>query len=60
MKKDRESRHTGSARLIFGAIIILIGVWLLLRNFIPALRFSYIWPIIIIVIGAALVFRGWK
>jgi len=40
-----------SGRVILGAILILIGVWLLADRFLPWLDWDLLWPIGLVVIG---------
>lgn len=51
------------ARNYFGAGLILFGFWLLLEQFFPNLinlRWSMVWPIALIIIGIAIIFRKGK
>jgi phage shock protein C len=54
----RAARQRGDDRLglaIGGAVLILVGAWFLLREWIPALDFDLIWPAMLIVIGVLIV-----
>jgi hypothetical protein len=61
---------TGSRRdlnvggLIFGAILLLVGIYYLLRNTIgfdlPELNWDIIWPIIVIAIGLGIVYSVFR
>ena len=53
----RRARRTGrSSRgpVIFGAILVLIGAWLLLRPYMPFLRDDFLGPAVLVLIGVAL------
>ena len=49
---QRRADHDGRAGLIFGGILVLIGVWFLVRRYIPAFDGDFLGPIILIGIGA--------
>jgi phage shock protein C len=49
---DRDGRGV----VIFGAILIIVGTWFLLRRYIPALDGDVLGPVILIGIGALLLF----
>ena len=51
-RPPRRADHDGRAGLIFGAILVLIGVWFLVSRYIPALDGAFLGPIILIAIGA--------
>jgi len=38
--------------MIFGAILVLIGAWFLVRRYIPSLDSDFLGPIVLIAIGA--------
>lgn len=50
-------RHRGDATgaIVIGSILILVGAYFLLRQFIPAFNFSLIWPIVVIGGGILLI-----
>jgi phage shock protein PspC (stress-responsive transcriptional regulator) len=45
-------------RLLPGLALILIGLVFLLNNLIPWFDFSYLWPVILIVLGVALLLKA--
>ena len=51
----KASRGPGRAAWIGGAILIVIGVVLLVREFVPQLAFGTIWPLLSVAFGVALV-----
>jgi phage shock protein C len=57
----RDNQVVNRARNYMGLGFIAVGIWLLLAEFMPEwfnVRWSYIWPLILIIFGAAIVFRG--
>ncbi|MDP2211256.1 MAG: hypothetical protein Q8J63_05945 [Candidatus Aquicultor sp.] len=64
-RDDREGRgrfekehRMGRGGLVFGLILITIGVILLVDNFYPGLGFTRLWPVIIIAWGFAVLVSG--
>ena len=57
-------RELNIGGLIFGAILLLVGVYYLLRNTlgfdIPELNWDIIWPIIVILLGIGIVYSVWR
>jgi phage shock protein C len=54
-------RSSDSGYWVFGLILVVLGFFLLLRNFIPWLHLGRFWPVLIIFLGALLLagaFRG--
>ncbi len=45
-------------RLIAGGILIFLGVTFLFKQFFYWFDFSYIWPVVLIIIGGLLLFKG--
>ncbi len=45
-------------RLLPGLALIVIGLIFLLNNLFPWFRFSYLWPVILIVLGVALLLKA--
>ena len=52
MKTSKEGK-----KVLFGAILIIVGVGLLLQNIFSWFSFNYAWPLIIIAIGIYLLRR---
>jgi hypothetical protein len=53
MPRDR-NRTPGVGGLVFGAILVLLGIWLLLEQFYPSLDFDLVWPLFIVGAGIVL------
>ena len=49
-----ERRHSGRGGLIFGWILVILGILFLLNNF-YILDFGRFWPVLIIAIGISLI-----
>jgi phage shock protein C len=52
-RHDRHER-SGAGPVVIGLILVLVGVYFLLRTFVPDLDLGPFWPVILIVIGGAL------
>jgi phage shock protein PspC (stress-responsive transcriptional regulator) len=46
-------RRRGSGGMIFGLILVLLGAWFLLDEYVPGLDSDLLWPIALVVIGGA-------
>jgi phage shock protein PspC (stress-responsive transcriptional regulator) len=53
-RRARRAEDGGRGVVIFGAILIIVGAWFLLRKAVPALDADLLGPIVLIVIGALL------
>ena len=51
----RHHRRDGTGALIFGLILIAVGAYFLLRQYLPTLNFDLIWPLIVMGGGVLLV-----
>jgi phage shock protein C len=47
--------NEGAGPIVFGAILILVGGYFLLRQFIPALNPALFWPVLVIIGGVLLI-----
>jgi phage shock protein PspC (stress-responsive transcriptional regulator) len=55
-KEVKVSKHRSGG--VFGLILMFLGVLILIDKIVPVyIRWDYVWPIILVVIGAYLVFR---
>jgi phage shock protein C len=50
----RAERAPGSAGLVVGGVLILTGVWFLVREFVPELEPSRFWPVALVGLGVVL------
>jgi uncharacterized membrane protein HdeD (DUF308 family) len=61
-----ERRQGGSSgsdlggALVIGLILILVGVYFLLRDYLPAIAWGQIWPLALIVVGALLLLGAFR
>lgn len=51
---QHRDRTPGVGGLVFGTVLVLLGLWLLLEQFFPALNFDLVWPLVIVGAGVAL------
>ena len=51
-RSQRRAERDGRAGLIFGSILVIVGLWFLVRRYIPALDGDFVGPIVLIAIGA--------
>jgi phage shock protein PspC (stress-responsive transcriptional regulator) len=50
-----DRRNRGGGAVIFGLILIVLGAWFLLRRFVPQIDPDVVWPVVLLVLGGALV-----
>ncbi len=43
---------SGAAGVVFGIGLVVVGAWLLLRDYLPEIDWSLIWPLVLVGIGA--------
>ena len=48
----------GRAGLVVGIGLVLLGVWFLLRDYLPDINWNWIWPAILIGVGALILFSS--
>jgi phage shock protein PspC (stress-responsive transcriptional regulator) len=52
---ERRARRGGSGgAVIFGLILIGIGIWFLIEHYVPAFDRDLVWPVALVVLGATL------
>lgn len=52
---ERRAGPQGSGPIVLGALLILVGAYFLLRQFIPALNLGLFWPVLVIIGGVLLI-----
>ena len=51
-------RSDGRAGVVVGIGLVLIGLWFLLREYLPDFSWNLVWPVVIVVIGLLLLFNA--
>lgn len=55
-------RGSDSSALFWGVLLLIVGIWFFLRETLgmdlPSIRWDTVWPILLIAIGALVIFRG--
>ena len=54
------ARSGMSAGVVIGLGLVLIGVWFLVREFLPPIDWSLVWPLILVGIGAIVLFSSMR
>ncbi len=52
------SSHERPRYRLSGVILIVLGIFLLLDNFVPAFRFDQWWPVLLIVLGITILIKN--
>jgi phage shock protein PspC (stress-responsive transcriptional regulator) len=58
----RRAQRPGQASMVLGVILVLLGIWFLLEEYVPAFDAGRFWPFVIIFLGVVLLafaFGGW-
>jgi hypothetical protein len=55
---EMEDRRAARSGMVVGVVLVIIGAWLLVVQFIPALRGWFSWPTIIVAVGLLLFLLG--
>jgi hypothetical protein len=50
-----DDRSTFPAATILGGFLVILGVFLLVRTYLPQLDFDWFWPLVLVAIGAFLI-----
>ena len=54
------SSAANAGALVFGLLLIFLGIFFFLRNFFPFFRFEYWFPLLLVMLGLILIFFGKK
>lgn len=54
------SGAANAGALVFGLLLIFLGIFFFLRNFFPFFRFEYWFPLLLVMLGLILIFFGKK
>jgi hypothetical protein len=64
MAMRERRRGTASGELIFGGILVLVGLYVFAQQSLgldlPDIDWSQIWPLILVVVGAAILVGAWN
>jgi len=55
-----KTKGDGTVKYFFGIVLIVIGASIYLSNFIPNFSWNYIWPIVLIALGALILINSKK
>jgi len=55
---SRAEPEAGRGGLVVGVGLVLIGVWFLVRDYLPSIDWSLLWPAILIGVGALILFSS--
>jgi len=50
--------RTGS--IVIGAILVLVGLGFLVREYLPAIDFDYVWPLVLVALGALVLVSAFR
>lgn len=50
-----ERRERGGGAVLLGLFLVLLGGWFLLQRFLPSIDADVVWPVVILLLGGALV-----
>lgn len=50
----------GRAGMVVGIGLVLIGLWFLVREYLPPIRWNLIWPVIIVAVGAIILISAMR
>jgi uncharacterized membrane protein HdeD (DUF308 family) len=53
---EHRRRGGAGASMVFGLLLVLLGAWFLIDEYVPGLDSDLLWPIALVVIGIALLF----
>lgn len=46
--------------IVIGGILVLLGLFAIARRYLHWLDFNLVWPVILIIMGALIVYNGWR
>lgn len=52
--RGRGDRDSGNTRLVVGLVLIGLGAYFLLRNYLPTIAWGQFWPVLLVIAGVAL------
>jgi phage shock protein PspC (stress-responsive transcriptional regulator) len=55
-RREARGRDGRSGAMVVGALLILVGAWYLLREFLPTIDFDWFWPLVLVGVGVLVLF----
>jgi cell wall-active antibiotic response 4TMS protein YvqF len=63
-KRVRDERSYDTIALVWGGIMLVVGIWFFLDQTLginmPSVNWGDFWPVILIIVGAFVIFRGMR
>lgn len=59
-RAERRRHRSGGGALVFGSLLVLLGVWFLLQEYFPWLHFGRLWPLALVLLGGILLFGAMR
>jgi cell wall-active antibiotic response 4TMS protein YvqF len=63
-KRNRDDRSYDTVSLVWGGILLVVGIWFFLDRTLginlPSVNWGDFWPVILIVVGAVVIFQGMR
>jgi phage shock protein C len=57
-RRARRERNGRTVGLVFGALLILAGIWILLEEYLPDVDLGGFWPLVIVILGVIVLARA--
>lgn len=57
---NKPVRQDNRTNVIIGGVLILVGLGAVAKRYVHWIDFSLLWPVLLIVIGGLIIFRGWR
>ena len=62
--RQRDDRRYDTVSLVWGGILLVVGIWFFLDQTLginlPSVNWGDFWPVILIVVGAIVIFQGMR
>jgi uncharacterized integral membrane protein len=63
-RRPRDDRNYDTVALVWGGILLIVGIWFFLDQTLginlPSINWGDFWPVILIIVGAFVIFRGMR
>ena len=47
----RAQRGPGAGPILIGSLLVLLGVWFLVREYVPTIDWDWFWPLVLVALG---------